>query len=79
MVMKHSGRYKLPGYQRRCIDQSINWVNCISKHNNIDDECVPDFSCCFPGLFTKDINDRMESHSNLIERMKKVRYEHTGD
>jgi len=27
-------------------------------HNNIDDECCPDFSCCHPDLFEKDETKR---------------------
>ena len=26
--------------------QLENWLQGISKHNIVDDECCPDFSCC---------------------------------
>jgi len=39
---------RLPGYKARCEIQVKSWVAGISRHNKIDDECCPDFSCCTP-------------------------------
>lgn len=35
-----------PGYLDRCAAQLEDWVKGNSKHNTVDDECCPDFSCC---------------------------------
>lgn len=37
-------------YKARCDYQLDQWVIGDSIHNNIDDECCPDFSCCSPEL-----------------------------
>jgi hypothetical protein len=34
------------GYIYRKYEQLIDWMNGKSKHNYIDDECCPDFTCC---------------------------------
>ena len=39
-------RNRKPGYTIRCYDQLVDWMNGISKHNYVDDECCPDFTCC---------------------------------
>jgi hypothetical protein len=36
------------------VRQLLLWVNGISRHNNITNECCPDFSCCSPELFEED-------------------------
>lgn len=41
-------------YQERVRIQCRQWVDGVSKHNTIDDECCPDFSCCHPALFITD-------------------------
>ena len=33
-------------YKNRSNNQLNNWVNGLSLHNDVDDECCPDFSCC---------------------------------
>jgi hypothetical protein len=33
-------------YKERCTDQLNKWVDGNPIHNNIDNECCPDFSCC---------------------------------
>jgi hypothetical protein len=38
------------GYEERVRVQTLRWAMGQSKHNRFDDECVPDFSCCFPDL-----------------------------
>jgi len=60
----------------RCYEQLIDWMNGISKHNLIDDECCPDFSCCVNTL--KDNQDTkrlfyknfMENHIDVIRNYK---------
>lgn len=59
-------------YEDRVIRHSLMWVNGLSKHNHIDDECVIDFSCCCPHCFTKDLEQRMKSHTLLIEKLRKT-------
>ena len=42
------------------------------EHNHIDDECVADFSCCYPDLFTESLERRMKSHRLLLERIGRL-------
>lgn len=37
-------------YRERCEYQLDEWVKGNPVHNNVDDECCPDFSCCRPEL-----------------------------
>ena len=39
-----------PTYQDRSNCQLLAWVEGRSYHNDADDECCPDFSCCNPNL-----------------------------
>jgi hypothetical protein len=39
-------------YKERGLDQLNHWCNGESIHNEIDDECCPDFSCCNPEINT---------------------------
>ena len=41
-------------YKLRAAEQGRDWAKGISKHNDVDDECCPDFSCCVPSLFIRD-------------------------
>ena len=59
------------GYTDRVIKYSLMWVNGRPKHNYIDNECVVDFSCCYPELFTNDLTVRQEHHAQLVERLRK--------
>jgi len=54
------------------ITSSIKWVNGIIEHDckHVHDDCLPDFSCCNPSYFEKDINKRMQSHTRLIENIR---------
>lgn len=45
-------------YQGRVHAQTLAWAQGRPYHNDIDDECTPDFSCCIPDLFTKDETER---------------------
>ena len=58
------------GYLDRVIQHSLLWVNGISKHNHIDDECLIDFSCCHPDLFEQDFSKRQETHQILIDKLR---------
>ena len=35
-----------PGYVKRTYEQLLHWMNGVSIHNRVDDECCPDFTCC---------------------------------
>ena len=37
-------------YRERCENQVVEWAKGNPIHNNVDDECCPDFSCCKPDL-----------------------------
>ncbi len=39
-------------YKKRCTHQLNEWVKDESIHNNVDNECCPDFSCCTPDIIT---------------------------
>ena len=49
-------------YRRRVRLQTRAWVNGQPKHNHIDNECCPDFSCCNPKLFEAD-RDKREAYA----------------
>lgn len=52
-------------YQKRVYQQGIDWVNGKPVHNTVDDECCPDFSCCFPTLFETDKKIRIAMHNKF--------------
>ena len=39
---------EITNYKQRVSLQVKHWADGISYHNDIDDECCPDFSCCKP-------------------------------
>lgn len=45
------------------------WANGLPQHNSVDDECCPDFSCCFPGMYEEDSSRRRDYHSKLFTRL----------
>lgn len=47
-----------PEYHERARLQCLAWVEGKIYHNQIDDECCPDFSCCIPDLFEVDQTKR---------------------
>lgn len=51
-----------PGYRERARSQALSWAMGNSYHNNIDDECCPDFSCCHPDLFERDQEKRWQNY-----------------
>jgi hypothetical protein len=56
-------------YESRVIHHSREWVFGRPKHNHIDNECVRDFSCCYPDLFTKDKDKREQAHFDLMAKL----------
>ena len=62
---------KKPGYRDRAIGQLMMWVNGQPKHNTVDNECCPDFSCCYPDLLKGDQVTRGERMRQIIERMER--------
>lgn len=46
------------GYHDRVRVQTLRWAEGTPYHNNVDDECCPDFSCCQPDLFEEDADKR---------------------
>ena len=57
-------------YQNRVIEHSLGWVMGKPVHNETDNECVRDFSCCHPDLFTEDENVRIKKHKDLCFRLR---------
>jgi len=43
----------MSAYKERVKAQTLKWALGQPYHNNIDDECCPDFSCCVPDMFEK--------------------------
>lgn len=41
------------GYKIRTSINEMLWMFGYSYHNNVDNECCPDFSCCIGGIKTK--------------------------
>lgn len=58
-------------YQSRVVKHSLAWVNGKSEHNFVDNECLIDFSCCFPDCFVKDLEVRMALHKKLLIKLNK--------
>jgi hypothetical protein len=58
---------KLNPYRLRVIEQGERWVNGESRHNDIDDECCADFSCCMPELFQQDRADRLTTFNRVLK------------
>lgn len=55
-------------YRTRVIAQCEAWVRGDSKHNFIDDECCPDFSCCVPACFEPDRLKRIAVFNTYLLR-----------
>lgn len=58
-------------YQRRVLEQTERWVEGDARHNVVDDECGPDFSCCRPELFTLDPEERRRTLWRLRKRLRR--------
>lgn len=56
-------------YQERVRLQTLAWAEGHPRHNRVDDECCPDFSCCMPDLFTADAGERWQHYATKHGRM----------
>ena len=45
-------------YDARSKSQMLAWALGSPYHDHVIGECCPDFSCCYPDMFTKDSNER---------------------
>jgi hypothetical protein len=57
-------------YHDRVVIQGLLWIEGESLHNDIDNECCPDFSCCELELFEKDKEERKRIYNNTLDRME---------
>jgi hypothetical protein len=65
--------YRKSGYIIRCYKQLVDWMNGISKHNEIDDECCPDFTCC-ANILSDDKNAKKIVYDHFMEQhLDKIR------
>ena len=55
-------------YRNRVREQLQSWVLGTSFHNKVDNECCPDFSCCHPHLFDKDLDSRRNRMEDTVKR-----------
>lgn len=55
-----------PGYRERFRHQMLRWAMGSPRHNDVDDECCIDFSCCVPELFETDPKKRWDTYRNLV-------------
>lgn len=56
-------------YAERSHVQLFAWAEGRPFHNTIDDECCPDFSCCYPDLFVKDETERWATYKGSVARI----------
>ena len=66
-------KYLQLGYIDNCIEQTMLWMNGKSVHMN--NECVVDFSCCYPNILTEErkrLSTGNEKIEELIDRRKSV-------
>ena len=59
---------KLTEYQKRAYAQGVAWVNGRGEHNQVDDECLPDFSCCAPNLYVESRTERLAMFRRACNR-----------
>jgi hypothetical protein len=59
--------------QSRVIRQYQLWVNGISEHNHVDNECCIDFSCCHPDLGEKDQAVRVRIFTEAMRKLARLR------
>lgn len=65
--------YMQLGYVDACIEQTLLWMNGVSEHRN--NECVTDFSCCYPDLLSSEerrMRDGAKKLDELHERRAKI-------
>lgn len=51
-----------PRYVARAKAQTLSWAQGRPYHEPVNDECCPDFSCCYPALFTADATKRWTTY-----------------
>lgn len=56
-------------YIDRKIEQNLLWMNGVSKHDDVYDECCQDFSCCYPDLLEKDESVRFKRASDNLSKL----------
>jgi len=59
-----------PKYRERSRIQCLAWAEGRSYHEPINDECTPDFSCCFPSLFEADASERWRYYHRRFGRQQ---------
>ena len=57
-------------YHDRVLLQGLLWLDKEPYHNDIDEECCPDFSCCEPDLFEKNRSKRKKTINNFLKRVR---------
>lgn len=50
-------------YRESCDYQLKHWVDGISLHNPVGDECCPDFSCCTGNIMDKKLRVKFQQAS----------------
>lgn len=53
-------------YLRRRRAQTLAWINGRPYHDPVTNECCPDFSCCFPALLTRDVEQRQREGMAML-------------
>ena len=53
-----------PDYAERVRKQTFAWAMGLPYHDEVTDECCPDFSCCHPELLETDHEKRWEYYRN---------------
>ena len=57
-------RQQRTNYKERAHAQMLAWAEGRPYHENVNDECCPDFSCCFPDLYERNDAKRWEQYKN---------------
>ena len=61
--------YMQADYIDRKIEQSFKWVNGVSEHDHVYNECCRDFSCCYPDLLERDPAKRQLAHTEFFNKL----------
>lgn len=62
MTDKQALKSRDPRYRERAKTQCLQWAIGNPYHEPHNDECCPDFSCCYPDLFTEDDGERWATY-----------------
>jgi len=57
-----------PTYIGRMQEQLEEWVDGNPIHNQVEDECTPDFSCCNPDLLQSP-EERKQFYNKIQEQL----------